>query len=121
MNYIEYLPDLKNTIQININLGIENKNKYIFYYAAESVEMQNNLVLNNASNKEKAYDNYENRGWTRLDSNGECIIWISMPISYNSSHPHFHYVLSDENRNWTKKVFAENIKIIKNSPKIKYG
>jgi len=96
-----------------LNLTKDNANRYVYYYAADSKNIQNCLKPKYASN---AYgEEYLNKGVTKTDKNGIASLRINCPQSYYVNKDkqyisHIHYLLSDkENKKWEEKMFTERI------------
>lgn len=112
-----YLPNPKNLISIEINMGNKYSGRYIYYFAAESKHM---LQLDNKFHPKispkKAYDDFENNGVMRLNEEGVGTIVLSKPVNYYVKEdkkkylPHIHYKISSKDCNkWLQTNYTIQI------------
>lgn len=94
--------DIKQTIKI----GASHKNRFVLYFASTS--SSDLLPIKGAK---KAYGNFSNHGVSKVNSRGECQIYLTTPQPYktikkNERHEktfyrHMHFVISDkQNQEW---------------------
>ena len=82
--------------KLELNVGKSNSNKYILYWGAKS---SNQIIINDAK---KAYSNFSNYGVSKVDKNGNTILYFDCPQVYstkekNKNHKetfyrHIHFV-----------------------------
>ena len=108
-----YIPDPKEIISAKIDMP-QFANRLVYYFAAESKSM---LKKDNKYHKkispDDSYDDYENRGVTKLNSKGKATIYFSNPVSYyvkedsKSYPPHLHFKISNKNNTtWLKTIYT---------------
>ena len=105
-------PKKYNTIY-KLQLDKIHANKYVYYYAANTKEIDEILKPKFSVN---AYGkNFENRGVCKVDKNGLAKLKLDCPQSYYVKEKeqyvsHIHYLISDkENKKWVNKLYTERI------------
>jgi hypothetical protein len=107
-NIKEYKPKNSNVKQI-LNLSKNDVGKYLLYYAADMKQSCNKIPT-----PEVSYNNFSNRGITKVNSDGHALINLRCPNMYQtenkSFYPHVHYVLSNQkNTKWINKLYTKVI------------
>ena len=108
----EYIPNISNIIEINIDNGKLYAGRLIYYFAAESLEMLGEKYHLNIL-PDDAYDDYQNMGIARLDKLGKTSVYVNNPVSYFVEHdnkfypPHIHYRIANKTNNaWMKTTYT---------------
>jgi len=108
----EYLPKINELASKWIIMGSQFARRYLFFYAAESDTMEQNLIDTNISNEAKSYDNFQNSGIVQLDDKGMANIVLHYPKSYKGTNgitydTHIHYRVTDKsNKKWNKTEYT---------------
>ena len=108
-----YIPNPKEIISAKIDMP-QFANRLVYYFASESKSM---LKKDNKYHKkispDESYDDYENRGVTKLNSKGKGTIYFSNPVPYyvkedsKSYPPHVHFKISNKNNTgWLKTIYT---------------
>ena len=101
-----YLPNLNEIIVKNIQMEPvdEFANKIFFFYASESKTMlQTDNKYHSNMTQSEVYDDFENSGLGKFDSNGRTKIIMEKPINYGKKLPHLHFIMCDkvnQKNNW---------------------
>ena len=98
----EINPDLnKNSLEVKLLLGKENKDKFIFYWATNE---QDNIHEINPP--ETSYGKYENHGLKKCDKYGKVILRLNCPQPYKDEKQtycrHVHYIVEGPDKTWLK-------------------
>ena len=114
---LTYLPNPANLMSLKINMGKNYAHRYIYYFAAESQYMlqYDQKPIQNVI-PSQAYDDFENNGVAKLDSQGRANIVLSRPINYFVTEdgqtyiPHVHYkVSSKDGKKWLQQNYTIQI------------
>jgi len=97
----------KKDINMTISHKINNKNTWLFFWAADS---NDDILLDDLDD---AYNNNKNNGITKTNNSGEFTININCPSVYllnNSTHTrHIHFVILKGSKWDMKKIYTINI------------
>ena len=101
----------KPTIKTHIELGEKFKNRYVLYYAAESIDLKSLLKIKTG---QVAYDKFKNKGISKLDNKGSAKLEYRCPQSYSQNKitylPHIHFIVSNKsNTKWIEKLYTQAI------------
>lgn len=88
------------------NIDHLEPNKFIFYFAAMSKSIDNNVI----KNKKQAYGRLTNSGMGKTDKNGKITIHLACPQIYKNEDGkiytrHLHFVYWDTNK-WDDQLFT---------------
>lgn len=111
-------PSLKNiklkspkdySIKVNISMGDDFKNRYIYYYASKP-----NKDCCHVKTWDKAYDNFQNSGIAKFDKKGNAVLKIKRPQHYIEDNftyfPHVHFLVSNKNNTkWNDKLYTKAV------------
>ena len=111
-----YMPEVKNLVSVNITMP-QFAGRYVYYFAAESKDMlKADKKYKKVLKPKEAYDDYENRGVSLLNSEGKGKLVLSCPAKYyvkedNTSYPsHVHFLVSNKKGDgWMKTVYTKDI------------
>ena len=98
--------------KLELNVGKSRSNKYILYWGAKS---SNKIIINDAK---KAYSNFSNYGVSKVDKDGNTILYFDCPQAYstkekNKNHKetfyrHIHFCFSNkDNSEWLETVYSK--------------
>lgn len=101
-------------MKLKLNVGKQNKNKYILYWAAKSSK---SILIKDAK---KAYGNFSNYGVTKVNNNGDVILYFDCPQPYSTIekgkkhretfYRHLHFCFSNKSKtNWLESVYTKII------------
>ncbi len=104
----------KTNMKLTFNAGKKNKNKFMLYWGAEP---QKGIIIKDAK---KAYKNFKNYGVTKVDSNGDVVLFFNCPQPYSTIeknkskretfYRHIHFCFSNkEKTDWLHSVYTKVI------------
>tara|TARA_B100001093_G_C26769091_1_gene989241 strand:- start:40 stop:870 length:831 start_codon:yes stop_codon:yes gene_type:complete len=118
-NFINNVPlklykQKKTNMKLKLNVGKQNKNKYMLYWAAKSSK---NILIKDAK---KAYGNFSNYGVSKVDNNGDVMLCFDCPQPYSTIekgktnketfYRHIHFCFSNKFlTNWLSSVYTKII------------
>lgn len=100
-------------VKVKLNIGKKFASKKILYWAAD--EKQNTSPLINEA--KKAYNNFDNHGVSKVDSNGNVSFMFKCPQVYKAQvkgkkaktyFRHLHFVMKNENHDeWDSQIYTK--------------
>lgn len=115
---LEYIPNIGDIIEINIDKGKNYAGRLIYYFAAESLETLGDKYHTKIL-PDDAYDDYQNMGIARLNKLGKTSVYVNNPVSYFVEHdnkfypPHIHYRIANKTNNaWMKTTYTVGIEYL---------
>lgn len=118
-NFINNVPiklykQKQTNMKLKLNVGKQNRNKYMLYWGAKSSK---NIFIKDAK---KAYGNFSNYGVSKVDNKGDVVLCFDCPQPYSTIekgkktketfYRHIHFCFSNKSlTNWLSSVYTKII------------
>jgi len=100
----EMIPDIVGT-ELKIDLDIEEKNNWVFYWATEP---GSSLEGDKPENAAKSYGDESNHGLTKVDGDGKAVLVLNCPKLYKEEDQlfprHVHYTILTKDEVWSTSI-----------------
>ena len=100
----EMIPDIVGT-ELKIDLDIEEKNNWVFYWAAEP---GSSLEGDKPESAAKSYGDESNHGLTKVDGDGKATLVLNCPKLYKEEEQlfprHVHYTVLTKDEVWSTNI-----------------